>query len=311
MAKQANRTMIGGFVVLALLMMAASLVIFGSGKFSAFFQKRHKFVLYFDESLQGLSVGAPVLFQGVPVGSVTNMVIYFDVVKLQTRIPVIIEVDPNKFKVGGPENRKLLRNPRIFMPKLIDKGLRAELITQSLITGQLMIEMNFFPETPIILHNFDKKYIEIPTNPSRTKQLERNLEKALAGIDRFINNPDLAASIRALKETLQTARKLAARLDRQVNPVAGSVKNTAKDFRKLARDLDSRVGGVAEGLNKTMTSARGVLSEDSPLVVELEETLKEISAATRSIRQLADYLEEHPESLIRGKGKPRNESGGK
>ncbi len=310
MAKQANRTMIGGFVVLAVIIMAASLVIFGSGKFSAFFEKTHRYVLYFDESLQGLSVGAPVLFQGVPVGSVTSMVIYFDVVKLQTRIPVIIEVDPNKFKVGA-ENRKFLSNPRIFMPKLIEKGLRAELITQSLITGQLMIEINFFPETPIILHNLDKKYIEIPTTPSRTKQLERNLETALAGIDRFVNNPDLAASIRALKETLQTARQLAIKVDRQVNPVAGGVKNTAADFRKLARDLDSRVGGVAAGLNKTMTAARGALSEDSPLIVELEGTLKEIAAASRSLRQLADYLEEHPESLIRGKGKPGNGSGGK
>ena len=197
------------------------------------------------------------------------------------------------------------------MPKLIEKGLRAELITQSLITGQLMIEINFFPETPIILHNLDKKYIEIPTTPSRTKQLERNLETALAGIDRFVNNPDLAASIRALKETLQTARQLAIKVDRQVNPVAGGVKNTAADFRKLARDLDSRVGGVAAGLNKTMTAARGALSEDSPLIVELEGTLKEIAAASRSLRQLADYLEEHPESLIRGKGKPGNGSGGK
>ncbi len=310
MAKQANRMMIGGFVVLAVIMLAASLVIFGSGKFSAFFQKRHKIVLYFDESLKGLDVGAPVLFQGVPVGTVTNMVIYFDVVKLQTRIPVLIEVDPDKFKVAVGF-QKLLKNPQEFLPKLIDKGLRAELTMQSFITGKLMIELDFRPDTPLILNNYDKNYIEIPTIPSKTKQLEKNLESALAGIDRFVNNPDLAASIRALKETLLAARKLVTRVDRQVDQLAGDFKKTTKDFRQLARDLDSRVGGVAEGLNKTMTAARGVLSEDSPLIVKLEETLKEVSAASRSLRQLADYVEEHPESLIRGKGKPGKESGGK
>ncbi len=310
MAKQANRTMIGGFVVLAVIIMAASLVIFGSGQFSAFFEKRNKFVLYFDESLKGLSMGAPVLFQGVPVGTVTNMLIYFDVVKLQTRIPVLIAVDPAKFKVGAA-GRELLKNPQIFMPKLIDKGLRAELTTQSFITGQLMIELNFHPGTPIILNGSTQEYIEIPTIPSKTKELEKNLETALAGINRFINNPDLAASIRALKDTLLTARKLAAGLDRQVGPLAGDFKKTAKDFRQLARDLDSRVGVVATGLDKTMTAARGVLSEDSPLIVKLEETLKEVSAASRSLRQLADSVEEHPESLIRGKGKPGKESGGK
>jgi paraquat-inducible protein B len=323
MAKQANRTMIGVFVVLAVIMLAASLVIFGSGKFSAYFQKRQKFVLYFDESLKGLDVGAPVLFQGVPVGSVTSMVIYFDVVKLQTRIPVLIDFDPEKFKVGGPENRKLLRNPRIFMPKLVEKGLRAELTMQSLITGKLMIELDFHPNTPLILNNYNKNYIEIATIPSTTSKLARALDKldleavqkklesALEGIAKLTNNPDLAASIKHLKETLRDARKLINRVDRQVDPLADDVKKTAKDLGKLARNLDSRVGGVAEGLNKTMSAARGVLSEDSPLIVELQDTLQEISAVSRSLRQLADYLEEHPESLIRGKGKPGKESGGK
>jgi len=89
------------------------------------------------------------------------------------------------------------------------------------------------------------------------------------------------------------------------------VKKTVKDFGKLANNVDSRVGGVAGGLDKTMSTARGTLSEDSPLIVELQNTLKEISAMSRSFRQLADYLEQHPEALIRGKGKPGSKSGGK
>ncbi len=102
MAKQANRMMIGGFVVLAVIIMAASLVVFGSGKF---FQKTNKYVLYFDESVKGLSVGAPVLFQGVPVGSVTSIILQADLVKMKTQIPVLIEIDPDRWKVRGREKK--------------------------------------------------------------------------------------------------------------------------------------------------------------------------------------------------------------
>ena len=131
------------------------------------------------------------------------------------------------------------------------------------------------------------------------------------GIAKLVNNPDLAASIRALKDTLQDARKLVTRVDRQVDPLADNVKQTVKDFGKLANNVDSRVGGVATGLDKTMAKARGLLSEDSPLIVDLENTLQEISAMSRSIRQLTNYLDQHPEALIRGKGKPGSKSGGK
>ena len=98
MAKQANRMMIGGFVVLAVMIMAASLVVFGSGKF---FQKTVKCIMYFNESVKGLSVGAPVLFQGVPVGSVTSIILQVDPAKMQLRIPVVIEYEPDKFQVAS------------------------------------------------------------------------------------------------------------------------------------------------------------------------------------------------------------------
>ena len=313
MAKQANRMMIGGFVILAVMLMAASLVIFGSGEF---FKKTDKYIMYFDESVKGLTVGAPVLFRGVQVGSVTNITIEANLATMHIQIPVIIEIEPDRWKVRAGQ-----RNPRKIAAKLIEKGLRAELIMQSFITGQLMIELDFYPNAPICyppaqIDKAYKDYFVFPTCPSTSarlaqalgeldlKGLEKNLESTLAGFDRFVNNPDLTTSTRALKETLQEARKLITRTDRQVDPLAEDLKKTAKDFGKLANNLDSQVGGVTTGLNKTMSTAKGVLSEDSPLMVELENTLKEISAMSRSFRHLADYLEEHPEALIRGKGKP-------
>jgi len=312
MAKQANRMMIGVFVVIAVILMAASLVVFGSGKF---FKKTQKYVLYFDGSVKGLSVGAPLLFQGVQVGSVISIVIQADLVKLQAQIPVIIEIEVDKFQVGE-EGRKMPREPRKNMARLIEKGFRAVLTTQSFITGQLAIELDFYPGSPVNLKNINKEYIEIPTIPSTTERLaqtlekldlqglKKNLESTLAGVDRLVNNPDLSVSIQALKDTLQEARKLVNSVDRKVDPLAGDVKKVVKDFSKLTREVDARVGPVATGLDKTMSAARGVISEDSPMIVELQNTLKEISTMARSFRQLSDYLEQHPEALIRGKGNP-------
>ena len=335
MAKQANKMMIGGFVVIAVVILAASLVVFGSGKF---LKKTEDFIMYFDGSIKGLSVGAPVLFQGVQIGSVKSIVLQADVNNLALEKPVVIEIEPDKFQLEeGQKHRKTGEN----LPGLIAKGLRAVLSMQSFITGQLMIEIDFFPNTPVNLKNIDKDYIEIPTIPSTTERLaqtlqnldldgmQKNLADTLAGIDSFVNNPDLKASISELKgvmtdarrlmqnlnarvgplandldATLGDARKLVHNMDRQVKPVADNVNRTVEDFGKLARDMDARLGSLTDSLDQTLSSAKGVMSEDAPLIVEMENTLREISAAARSIRQLANALEQKPEALIQGKGNP-------
>lgn len=308
MAKQASKMMIGVFLIIALFLLIASLVVFGSGKF---FTKTQKFVLYFNEPVKGLDVGSPVLFQGVAVGSVISIDIIADPIKRQANIPVIIQIELDRFKFRKPSETL---NPQKDMPLLIEEGFRATLTMQSLITGKLLIELDYYPGTPLILKNIDKEYIEIPTIPSTTSKLaqaldkldleaiQTKLESALDGIAKLVNNPDLAASIGHLKETLRDARKLVNRVDRQVDPLAQDTKKTVKDIGKLARDLDARVGELAPSLEKTLSAMRGVISDDAPLIVEMDNTLKAISAASRSFRQLADYLEQHPEALIRGKG---------
>ena len=318
MAKQANRMMIGVFVVVGVAIMAASLVIFGSGDF---FKTTVKCVMYFDGSVKGLSVGAPVLFQGVQIGSVKSIILQVDPKDLQLQIPVIIEYEPEKFKVGG-EGQNLQRDPRKTIPKLIERGLRAVLGMQSFITGQLVIEIGFYPDSsvcyaPAKVDKIYKDYIVIPTCKSTTERLmdalekldlaklEEHLEATLAGVDKLVNNPDLAVSIRALKDTLEDANKLVKNVNGQVDPLSKDLKKTVKDIGKLANNIDAQVGGVAGGLDKTLAKARGFLSEDSPLIVDLENTLKEISAMSRSLRHLSNYLEEHPEVLIRGKAKPK------
>ena len=341
MAKQANRMMIGGFVVIAVVLLAASLVVFGSGKF---FKKTNEYVLYFDGSVKGLSVGAPVLFQGVQVGAVTSISIQADMDTSKVDIPVIVEIEPERFVTESGQHAESEKELREQITRLIEKGMRAVLEMQSFITGQLMIEVDFHPDTPVNLRNIDKDHLEIPTIPSTTQRLaqtlqrldlegmQKSLQNTLTGVDQLVNDPDLKASIRALRATLEEARevvkkvdtkidpladnldgtirdarKLVNNVDRQVDPLAKNVNTTVKDFGKLARDADARVEALGTGLDKTLSAVRGVMSPDAPLIVELESTLKEISATARSFRQLANYLERHPEALIQGKG----ESGGK
>lgn len=334
MAKQANRMMIGGFVVVAVFLLAASVVVFGSGKF---FKKTHKYVMYFDGSIKGLNVGAPVLFEGVPIGSVTSIVLRADAHRMKIEIPVIVEFEQGQFEVVGEE--KTETDYRKNLKKLIDAGLRAVLGTQSLITGQLLIELDFYPDTPVNLHNIHEAYPEIPTIPSTTERLFQSLQKldleamqqdlqnTLKGIDELVNDPDLKASIRELKglltdargfvqnldgrigtlsgdlkATLGDTRRLVNNVDRQVAPTATNVNRTVKDFGQLARNADRQLDALTVSLDKTLSSARGVMSEDAPLVVELQKMLQELSAMARAFRQLAEYLERHPESLIQGKG---------
>jgi paraquat-inducible protein B len=319
MAKQANRMMIGAFVVIAVTIMAASLVVLGSGKF---FKKTNKYLLFFDESVKGLSNGAPVLFQGVQVGSVVSVEIQTNLTDLTTQIPVIIEIEPGKFHAGAEIQNASAEQRKHTAAKLIERGLRAQLGMQSFITGQLVVELDFFSNAaicypPAQIDPEYKNYIVIPTCRSTSAKLANALEKLdlamlekkfdsiLAGVDKLVNNPDLAGSIRTLKDTLEDARKLVKNVDRQVDPLSKDLKKTVKDINKLANNIDAQVGGLAGGLDKTLAKARGFLSEDSPLIVDLENTLKEISAMSRSLRHLSNYLEEHPEVLIRGKAKPK------
>ena len=343
MAKQANRKLIGGFVLVAVAIMAVSVVIFGSGQF---FKKKQQYVLYFDGSVKGLNVGAPVLFRGVQVGTVTSVVIRSYLEEDKSTIPVFILIYPDRFELIG--DREKVRNMRERAQKLIQMGLRAQLTSVSLITGQLAIELDYHPGTSVVLkkHNLDEDYIEIPTIPSTLARLGKELEKLdlkeiearinsiLASIDSLLKNPDIPASLHNLRELLQDARGLAANVNgkvdpladnlnrtisdarglvdnvnQQVKPLAGKAASTMDDISKLARNVDARVDPLSKQLSDTLKSVESafrsidtLVGKDSPTRADLDRTLEELSGASRSLRILADYLEQHPDALIKGKG---------
>jgi paraquat-inducible protein B len=326
MSKGASKTLIGGFVVGAVALLLVAVLIFGSGKI---FSQKVKLVMFFEESVSGLSLGAPVVFRGVTIGSVVGVELWNYPQQLKVVIPVYIEVDPARFKVMGEH-----QGIDMTFKRQIEKGLRAQIKMQSLVTGQLMIYADFFPGKPIRLVGAERRYPEIPTIPSGTEEVMKALEKipvheiamkatkALDGIERLINAPEtremagtLNATLKDFQKAVGDIRTLARNVDAQVGPLAAETKGTLGDTRNLIKGADKEILPLAAGLKKTLDEAGGVLgearlmlkkasalvSDESVLSAEVLNTLDEMNRTMRSIQLLAEYLNQHPDALLRGK----------
>ena len=329
MSKQASRTLIGAFVLGALVLVVAGIVVFGSDKF---FRKVNKDVMFFSGSVKGLQVGAPVVFRGVQIGHVTNIVLEVNAKNLTAFVPVYTEIYPQKIVPIGDNN--IYDYDQRYLQALIEKGLRAQLQLQSFVTGQLMVNLDFYPNTPIRLVGLETRYPEIPTIPSdlerlRTKfeelplkEIANRLNETLAGINTLVNSRDLQASIGSLNHLLNHADTLVKNLTTQIGPLASDIKETADAARaafvqaeKTLRFDEGAPGQVASSIKETLSTAQGTLKETNKAVqhigglaaqnanlgYEIGRTLEQIAELMRSIRVLADYLERHPEALLRGK----------
>lgn len=339
MIKETKKSVIGGFVVGALVLAITGILVFGSGDV---FKKTSTYVLFFEDSIKGLTIGAPVLFKGVQIGMVTDIALEADLKKMETRIPVLIETDANHWTILGDEDIQV--GDRV--KQAIKMGLKASLELQSLVTGKYVIQLDFRPDEPTIFRAFDDKYIEIPTVKApltkwaetlQSLPINKLVEKMLSAVsefDRMIASMNGKAIVSDIHKTLADVQLLINNLDAQIDPLSASyiqlakrteqnvsavssdISGTVKSYQKLARDLDKEISPImseirmaAESIRggittaeTTLKSANGLISDDSPVVAELTKTLKELSTAARSIRLLADYLEQHPESLIQGKG---------
>jgi paraquat-inducible protein B len=330
MSKQVSKTVIGGFVISAIALLVVGVLIFGSGKF---FKRTNKYVLFFEGSVKGLNAGSPVAFRGVTIGSVESVALHADPKTLNIWIPVIIELEPDRIRL----TRGVRGSPEKNIPRLIDLGLRGQLTMESMVTGQLMIDLDFHPDKPAKLVGTELKYPEIPTIPSTFEQITEVVEKlpikeifqklsdAADGLEQVLNAPELKQIMSSLKGAAQGAdklmtstNKLVKNVDGQVEPLAESIKVTAVDAQKLLKDVDREIIPVVSSIRTAADAAKAALVQgeetlksledgvgaDSALVYDLRNALRELSSANRSIRILADYLEQNPDALIRGKGSP-------
>ena len=302
MARKANPKLIGVFVVGAIVLLVAGILTFGSGDY---FAPRGKAVLFFQGSLAGLDVGSPVTFRGVRVGSVTNIRIQYDVNAQKLLIPVYIELNPQKFEIlRGARSEHNIR-------ELVQRGLRAQLQVQSLVTGQTSVDFDFYPDTPVRLIEGDFDVPQLPTVPSSIDLLKANITSLLAKInklpleqlsDQLLKVADSANQV--LTDTgnvVKSAGGLVSEVHAQVKPLTDSVLGTSQQANLLMQEarqrLELRDGEPLQNLNLLMADARkmvNVLNRDLPQILgPAVQTLSKTSAAlnqTQALIQAAQRL---------------------
>jgi paraquat-inducible protein B len=261
-------------------------------------EKLH-YIMHFAGSIRGLAIGAPVEFRGIKIGQVVDIKAEFDHETLSPRITVLVETEPQRWEAIGEARGD--QKKQIEM--MVARGLRAQLKTGSMLTGQLYVDVDFHPDAPEAQLKFDGQYPEIPTIPAplqiitaRVNELLNKLETVpiekigkdlsdtLANVKNISESKELLGAVQALNETLQETRQLVQKLDSNVAPAISSTLDQAR---------------------KTLVSVEGTLGQDSPMQHELRQAVKELGEAARAVRILTDYLERHPEALIYGKGKAK------
>ena len=275
MVQKANPKLIGIFILAAFFIFIATFLLVNQDRF---FSRSIKYVLYFQGSIKGLNVGSPVVFNGVPIGRVIGISLVTDVQTMEVQIPVYIETNEKNFIVlntGGRSKEDIQE----FTDKMIGKGLRAKLENQSLLTGQMMIGLSYYPGTPVVLQNRNPKIIEIPTLPSTSEELLQTLQKL------------------PLRQTMMNLNTLLVEADDLIRLISGDSPAVMKDISTLTRSLSQ----VAQKMENALNS----FDEDSRTMLDLNKMLRNFGAAAQSLRNWSDYLERHPEALLRGKGGSR------
>ncbi|MFZ7125613.1 MAG: intermembrane transport protein PqiB [Desulfobacterales bacterium] len=261
------------------------------------YSRKSYFVMYFEESVRGLSVGAPVEFRGIRLGEVVDIRLEIDPEKKAPRIPVLVEIEPDRISMDHDLDLEQTR----FRDRLVRMGLRAQMRTGSLLTGQQFIYLDFFPDAAPTMANSNGPYPEIPTVPtpigsltaSVSSLLERidklpmdeiaeKLRSAADGVDRLVNSGDLQKAVNSLEVTLAAVQNLVRNMDEQVGP---------------------EVGRTLLQIRQTLAGMERLMQPESPLQQEFARAAGEMAEAARTVRNLADFLERHPEALIQGKDK--------
>ncbi len=335
MSTKVSKAAIGAFVLGAIALLVAGVLVFGAGKF---FTTEHKYITYFDGSVKGLNVGSPVTFRGVKVGSVTDISIIANPAKRELKIPVIFTLEPEKFK-GTRE--AFQRDPRTIERAVAELGLRTQLQMQSFVTGQLVVALDFFPDKPANFVGLNKEYPEIPSIPTPLEQLQKtladlpfreiveNLNETLEEIDQLVGSIDAKKTTQSIEATLRDTRTLVRHVNEKIDPLVDNLTETSiaargtfdqaqKTFNQAEKTLAMKEGvpgEIAASLKETLAKSSASFDQLRAALVTYEKlaernadigysvskTLNELDSTSRSVRSLADYLERHPESLIKGK----------
>jgi len=328
MSKRASPTAIGLFLIGAMLLAILAVAVLAS---NAWFQRRTTFVAFFPESVNGLENGAPVKFQGVPIGAVTDIMIEINQQEKTFQVPVRFEIDLPRLTthLGTYVN---LRDT-VVLRQQIANGLRAQLQMESIVTGLLYIELAYRTDsTPPRLASTTNKYPEIPTTPSlmaaigggagsvladvikilnrvnsmlsdmNTVEINRAVMQSAHAVEELVSSPEMKAAIRNIPgmtkqvtSTMAEVERLATRAEAAIDPMQTQV--TGASTEAIA---------TLQALRKTLDETQGLLSADAGPGYALQGALTSLREAADALRLLITSLEQNPDMLLRGKRPPPN-----
>jgi paraquat-inducible protein B len=335
---KANPTVVGGFVIGAIILVIISILVLGSGRF---FKNDLRLMAVFPGSVKGLHVGSPVLFRGVNIGSVAKIMIYHNSETLQNLVQVYIDLKQEvmELHIQGTEKKKMTEDQALnFMRSMIKSGLHARLTLESLVSGRQMVEFEIDPAIPIKLTGIDRNHLEIPTvesnlnklrnllNSIPLKELSENLVITVTEINKMFADKDSGEILKNINAAIMSARDLIESLNQQVVPLAQSTQNNLDKVNILLKNTQTQLSEtlheltrLSTNLNKQLTqltqsatnafdkgdlafsNLNNMLDQESVTRHNLEQSLNELSRAAKSFRVFTEYLERHPEALIQGK----------
>ena len=331
MSKPVNPYTIGAFLVGSLVLLITAILIFGGGQL---FKKKSEYVIYFDGALNGLNVGAPVKLQGVQIGAVKEISLELNQKASRITKPVVIEIDPEAVldSSGHPfQATATLKQRQENAKQLIDMGLKAQLQTQSLLTGLLYVEFSFYRSEPLKMTGLNYKDLpELPAIPSTADQLKNTADELLT---KFRQLPiedivrDLAATLKEIRDiatsdelkqnravlskTLAETEKLVADLNHNLTPLLTNMNGTVIETRTMVQEFTREMRPVLVSAEKTLDTANSILQESHHALGSVEaiaapdaplwQSLEALRNAAQSTKNLTDYLERHPDSIIYGK----------
>jgi paraquat-inducible protein B len=331
MSKSVNPFTIGAFLVGSLIFMIAAVLIFGGGQI---FKQKTEFVIFFDSTLNGLNIGAPVKLEGVQIGTVKEIALILDRNAGRILKPVVVEINPEVMRdsAGQPLQAAMtLRQRKENAKQIIDAGLKARLETQSLLTGLLYVEFSFVRDEPINLAGIDYKDLpELPSRPSTVDEIRntadevmtkvrelpldeivKDLADTLREVRDLMKSDDLKKSLAHLSKTLQGTEQLMITLNETTKPLLSNANGALIETRMTMHDFRREMAPVLANADKSLMTATRILQESQHAVNAVEtlaapdsvlgQALIEIRDASRSLKDLTESLERQPDSIIFGK----------
>jgi paraquat-inducible protein B len=321
MSDKSIQLKVGIFSMLALVLLAVGIVRLASG---SFFSAGEDYILYFQGSVTGLNVGAPVVFRGVPLGKVTSIALMATDQDDTVTIPVGIDIVKDSIRRAGTSGGVTDAVRDDMIARMVEQGLRARIATVSYLTGHARVELDLFPDTPARYHSKDRSR-EIPTLPSPMEEFSRvlsridieriahNLMLALENFSKVIGSEELRGTLAGFKRFADEAAVLAQEMPaltasarKTLQQLETSADRTGREMSRISHDmgvaLDS-VGKAANRAEKFFLDSNRLMSPNAATMRDLQNAMKELGEAARAIRSLANNLERSPESLLRGRGR--------